>query len=226
MSLPTVETIRQRIEAVEEPEVRYCLMTAYLFAGRISEVVSRATPGDTTTARGPKGTDVKREIYKIGSLEEPAVVFTVRTAKRNGKERSVGLPLNPEFEPWAERLYDYFREFGKDFVFPFTRQKMWRHSQEVFDGLTYPIERYIVFITEGEVKTRKIVNEHIRKFRLHALRHLRTTELVSSYGFNGVNLSTYGGWTLQRGAGISNVMARYINLSWQSYFPKLLKERM
>lgn len=58
LSLPAYDIVRERIEAVQDQEIRYCLETTYLFAGRISEVVSRATLGDSkTTARGPKGSD-------------------------------------------------------------------------------------------------------------------------------------------------------------------------
>ena len=44
---------------VEDPKIKHVLIAAYLFAGRISEVVGKVCPKDTTTARGPKGTDIR-----------------------------------------------------------------------------------------------------------------------------------------------------------------------
>jgi len=225
MSLPNVEVVRERIESIRRRDIRNCFMATYLFAGRISEVVGRATRRDTTTARGPRGIDASREVYKIGNLAEPAVVFKVKTAKREGRERRIGLPINTEFEPWTETLHDYFKECEDRIVFPFTRQKIWSFANRVFEDLRYPIEKYILFTEENGVTIKKVVDQHFRAFRLHALRHLRASELVEFYGFNGVDLSIYGGWTLQRGAGLSTVMARYLSLNWQSYFPKLLKKR-
>ena len=225
MSLPNVEVVRERIETIRRRDIRNCFMATYLFAGRISEVVGKATMRDTTTARGPRGTDVNPEVYKFGNLEEPAAVFKVKTAKRGGRERRIGLPFNPDFEPWTKTLYDYFEEVGNDIVFPFTRQKVWSYAENIFEDLYYPIEEYILFAEEKGITVKKAVSSHERAFRLHALRHLRASELVEVYGFTGVDLSIYGGWTLQRMAGLSNVMARYLNLSWQSYFPKLLKKR-
>jgi len=151
-------------------------MATYLFAGRISEVVGKATKGDTmTTPRGPQGVDASRQIYEVGSIGEEAVVFKVKTAKRRGRERRIALPLNSDFEPWAELLYDYFKEMGNAVVFPYTRQKMWEYAKRVFEGLSYPIETYMIW-RNGELL--KKVDEHFRPFRLHALRHLRATELV------------------------------------------------
>ena len=221
MNLPNVNEIRSRIDSVPWRDIRCCLRTCYLFAGRISEVVGKASYGDTTTARGPRGVDADLDIYTLGEGKEQAVVFTVKTAKRGGRERKVALPLN--YEPWVKEVYDYFQQRGSELVFPFTRQKVWAYAKEVFDGLTYPIEKYV--LTKKDLGLRKVIDEHLRPFRLHALRHLRASELVEFYGFDGFNLATYGGWTYHTMTRVSTVMERYLSLGWQSYFPKLLKER-
>jgi len=221
MSLPSVDVVRERIESIRRKDVRNCFKATYLFAGRISEVVGKACRRDTTTARGPMGTDATRRVYEVGFLKESAVVFTVKTAKRNGKERLIALPLNPEFEPWAETLCDYFEECGPQIVFPFTRQKMWEHSKRAFEGLSCPIETYTLW-KDGRLLRK--VEDHSRRFRLHALRHLRATELVAHYGFNGFELATYCGWTYRTATGMGSI-DRYLSLDWQSYFPKLLKKR-
>lgn len=225
MSLANVGVVRDRIDSIKRRDVCNCFMATYLFDARISEVVGKASRRDTTTARGPRGTSASLQIYQRGDIKEQAVVFRVRTAKRKGKERLIALPLNPDFEPWTQTLYDYFKECGSELVFPFTRQKLWEVSKKVFKGLVYPIEEYKIIVEEGNVKVKHVIPEHLRDLRLHGLRHVRATELVEFYGFNGIELCTYGGWKL-KGAGLSSVMSRYVNVNWQGYFPKLLKKRM
>jgi len=225
MSLPNIETIRERIEHIKNEKFKMCLMTTYLYAGRISEVIGRATAGDNTTARGPKGNDVRLDYYQNGEHKEPCVVFTVRTAKREGIVRNVALPL--DYEPWAEVVYKYFQRFKTRTVFPFTRQRvgMYVRENQIFDGLTYPIEKYTIVKTVGKLKKVKTKNRHFRRYNLHAIRHSRASELVEFYGFDGFNLAVYGGWTYKTAARTSGVMDRYLSLGWQNYFPKLLKKR-
>ena len=221
MSLPEVKTIRERIESIPRIDFRSCLMTAYLYAGRISEVIGKSSIADNTTARGPKGTDVELDEYRSGELKEPCVVFTVRTAKRQGKERKIALPVN--YEPWAESLFQYFKDHGPNLVFPFTRQAvgLYVRNNEVFEGLSYPIETYQIW-KNGQI-IRK-VDGHKRPFNIHALRHLRATELVEFYGFGGRDLATYGGWTF-RSFGYPAAADRYLSLGWHGYFHRLLKRR-
>ena len=215
-SLPSVEDVRERIEHVQQEEIRYCLMTAYLYAGRISEVVGYASQGDTSVARGPKGNDVRFDVID----GHKTALFSVYTAKRKGQERVVALPL--EFEPWALPVAEYFQKAGSNYVFPFSRQFVSRKTKKTFEGFQYPIEQYK--IKQGELV--KVVERHWNPFRLHALRHLRTTELVRFYHFRAEDLAAYCGWRLRTIArDISPVMERYIDLSWQEYYPKLLRER-
>jgi hypothetical protein len=225
MSLKDVNEVRTRIARAEREDFRHCLMATYLLDARISEVVSKACAKDTTIARGPKGSDAKQENFIQSGSEIQCVVFTVKTAKRQGKERYIALPLDEQYEPWAKPLYGYFLAAGNRPVFDFTRQTIWKYIKDAdtFKGLTCPITRYIV--TKKLTLEKQPVPEHDNPFRLHALRHLRASELVGFYGFDGFNLATYGGWTYHTMAQTSSVMDRYLSLSWQSYFPKLLKKR-
>lgn len=197
-------------------------MTAYLYAGRISEVVGHASPSDNTVARGPTRVDVKEEIFNLGPIHEPCVVFKVRTAKRDGIERSIALPVN--YEEWAQPLCDYFKSVGRGLIFPFTRQLVGRYvkDHQVFKGLRYPILTYSIWKDGTLVKK---VDSHTNPFVPHALRHLRATELIDEYGFDGIDLSVYGGWTLRSMIGVGSAMQRYAHLQWRRYFPKLLKQR-
>ena len=227
LTLPEVETVRKRIETAAKKEAKFCLMSAYLFCARASEIIGITNSYDVihgqTIARGPTGQDVKIETFELGDIKTEAVVFTIRTAKRDGKIRKIALPREKHFEPWTELLYNYYREHGSDKVFPFTRQKAWEYAQETFEGLRYPIEKYNTYDSE-DTKT-KPVKAHMKPFRTHALRHLRATELIETFGFTGFDLSVYGGWTLRSMVGVGSAMSRYAHLDWRRYFPKLLKKR-
>jgi hypothetical protein len=223
MSLPDVQEFRRRVENVNDEPIRYCLMTLYLFCGRISEVVAQAYKTDRTVARGPQGTDARLDVYRVGDMEFPAVVFTVHTAKRHGFERKVAVPADPEYEPWAQPVYEYFKKHEDKPVFPFTQQYVRYRCYKlgVFKGLTYTVETYPVWKNKVIVKR---VKRHSRPFTLHAIRHLRASELVDFYGFSGAELAVYGGWTFHTVL-FPAATDRYLSLGWQSYFPKLLKKR-
>lgn len=219
--------VRERIEAIRRIPIRYACMTAYLYCGRASEVVGKAYRTDRkTTPRGPRGTkDVRLDQFVQGDRKEPAVVFTVRTAKRKGLVRSVALPIR--YEPWAKLLYKYFQRAGDRPVFPFTRQFLYEKASRAFKGWAYPIDPYKIW---EDGKLAKNVRAHLKPFGIHALRHVRATELVEFYGFDGFNLAAYGGWTIsttqaQFGVSFPRVISRYLYLNWQGYFPKLLKSR-
>jgi hypothetical protein len=222
MRLPDVHIVRERISSITYDEARHCLMAAYLFGCRISELVGRKTPSDKSVPRGPTGKDVKLVTgYRVGAQLYDVAVFTLATAKRQGKERSIALPLDRTLEPWTEPLLKYYTHAGSNHVFPFTRQVVWLRAHDAFKGLRYPIDRYVI-TKKGSTK-REEIKQHSRDFALHALRHLRTTELVKEYGFDGLDLSIFGGWTMKPMLGVGSSMERYLSLSWQRYFPKLLR---
>jgi len=222
MSLPSINVFRERVESVVKEDIRYCLMATYAYCGRISEVVAEAYTCDNTIARGPRGTDVRLDTYPIGETKYDAVVFTVRTAKRLGIERKVAVPI--AYESWAMPLYEYYKRFGEARVFPFAQQyvRYWVRKLKVLEGLTYPIETYPIY--KDKILINRVLR-HTRNFTLHAIRHLRASELVDYYGFNGPELAIYGGWTF-RSIGFPSATDRYLSLGWQSYFPRLLKRRI
>ena len=228
LTLPEVETVRKRIETATKKEAKFCLMAAYLFCARASEIIGTTNRYDIshnqTVARGPTGQDVKLENFELGDIKTEVAIFTVRTAKRDGKIRKIALPLEKKFEPWTEQLYNYYFEHGNNKVFPFTRQKAWAYARSAFSGLSYPIEKYSLY--DPMDPKPKPIKAHNKPFRTHALRHLRATELIETFGFTGFDLSVYGGWTLGSMVGVGSSMSRYAHLDWRRYFPKLLKKRL
>lgn len=237
--LPATREVRRRIEGIEDESHRNALKFAWLGLCRVSEVVGVAYDSDVgTTARGPTGDSFDITEYVGNGVSVPVVVFTVKTSKRGGLPRSVAYPLDPSYEPWAVELCDYFKGFGgDDFVFPFTRQKLWSVARKHFTGLKYPIEEYQRVIEEHEIKdnmriidsdgSRYVVkvSRHVNDMGCHAIRHIRAVDLMTIYGFNVQELSTIGGWTLRSMTGASGAISRYVHLDWRSYFPRLLIKR-
>ena len=131
----TDSIIRRRINLIRPKSVRMCTKYLYVIDGRPSEVVCKAYASDRrTVARGPVGIDAKIDVYhpeRFATVEEafkeqkktgvkhvhPAVIFKVKTAKRRGRPRYCAVPIDPEMEPWAQELAQYFDEFGEDDVF-------------------------------------------------------------------------------------------------------------
>jgi len=222
--LPSVDEIRRRIELIPEKSIQMACKALYLLAARASEIVGRAYVYERFY--GVRGVDAHLDYYLLDNRKIDAVVFRLKTAKRKGTPRNIGLPL--DYEPWAKELFDYFQQFGNDYVFPFTRQELWFQAKKHFKDLTYKVYEYpYVDKKTGELKWKEA---HDKSFTLHALRHLRSVELVEFYGFDGFNLSAYCGWTIRSGqarfgVSVSPAMTRYIHLAWQGYFPKLLKKR-
>jgi len=229
---PDLMKVRDRIETIKHVPSRHCAKYLYLIDGRISEAVGRKAPSDKgSAARGPRGRDVSFQEYD----GEEVALFNVYTSKREGTLRICALPLNSVYEPWTREIAEYFDRFDRDnHVFPFNRGKVWRECRSAWEGLVYPIENYKVIevdlkgnviLNENGKKKSKTITRHTRPFNLHAIRHIRATDLVVYYGFNGPNLSAFAGWTLSTAMQVSSSINKYVSLDWRSYFHKLLKKR-
>lgn len=205
-----VREVRQRISRVPHEGARMALTCCYLFAARVSEIVAFASESDTTTPYGPRGTDAWTDVYDHYGKSVEVAVFRIRTAKRGGVERFIGLPMDRAYEPLTRPVFEYFKSKGEYYCFPFTRQALFVHASEAFKGIKYPIEKYAN------------VGRHEKEAGIHFLRHLRATELRSEYGIWGPELADYGGWSYRQ-FGMTSSMTRYQIMTWQGYFPKLLK---
>lgn len=209
-NLPSVEDIRTRIDSVKEIKYRNALRYEYLICGRVSEVCGKWAP---------IGTDA--QIVEFDG--EEAVLFTVKTAKRQGKLRPVALPL--KYDPWARALVGWFEYRGEEKAFPFCMRSLQRVASRLFDGFHYPIEKY------GEREA------HWNPVCTHALRHIRALQdLMCFYGFDGLDLAIYAGWSSQSvDSMLPGIASRYLHLIGNTvnthlmkslaskYFPKLLR---
>jgi len=112
-------------------------------------------------------------------------------------------------------------------VFPFSRQDVWEyitHKQRIFEGLNYRIKKYH-YLKNGAVVEDKgfKVLSHNRKFKGHALRHVRVDELLKRYHFDGVDIAAYVGWSMGKEG--PDMMSNYAEIRemWQRYIKKLCK---
>ena len=177
----------------------------------------------------------KREIDEVIdelSQRVKVAVFKIKIAKQHLEEheeppyRLVALPMPKQYEPWTEELYNYFHDKGDDLVFPFNRQTVWHYItniQPIFEGLTYRIKKYN-FMKTGEPHC-KILSHH-RAFKLHALRHVRTDELITRFHFDGIDIGAYVGWSMgssQKVSSMPSMAGNYAEIreAWPRYIKKL-----
>ena len=82
----------------------------------------------------------------------------------------------------------------------------------------------------GSTTATKIVKANLRgmdkHFHLHLLRHYRISHLITNYGFNPYELTSFTGWSIGSTFGALGIKASsnidvYSHLSWKSYIDKL-----
>lgn len=175
----------------------------------------------------------RQETHDVGRKEKALVIVT-KTAKRQGLERWVGIPV--DYEPWARPTFRYFAQRDNEKVFPFTRQALGEYvrSNHIFEGFIWTVHKYEIVLTPtvrnnvGEVLAKALVKKverHPKPFTIHSLRDARATYLYVEKHMDGGELAINGGWAINRAeVGVSAVIARYIDLyrEWWRPFPKLL----
>lgn len=168
----------------------------------------------------------------------PIAVFKVNIAKqhlevyRGQKEaypfRYVALPIEEQYHPWVKSLVDYYHDAGDHVVFDFNRQDNWEfitRKNKVFDGLFYPIKKYHYY-PNGDITTEPVpCFAHPRLFKCHAIRHVRTDQLIADLNFDGFDLQALVGWSAGSGNKISSAPAQASNYAeirqaWRRYVPK------
>ena len=213
---PSIKQVRVAIENIAQDNVRTCLQFILLTGCRSSEAVGYKSPNDDTTNYG-----ITRDRVEIHEqLGEEAAVFRLRTAKRKGMPRFCAIPLSSNYEVWTRDIVKMF-DGSPEPVWSFTRQRLHGVCVKAFDGMVYPIAKYL----KGEKKNWDLIPEHWKPARAHALRPFRASDLRNFSGFDAQDLSMFLGWTMGTGSQMPSVASRYITQRWQRYFPKLLKTR-
>jgi len=259
MSLPNVLEFRQRVETILNIDQKIAYKTLHLICGRVGEVITEKYPSDKTANPTGHKLTVTKETYQpdlndpqerdtwtfikllqgqpvnfneIANIKEEVAVFHVSTEKRLGLTRIIGLPLNPQYDPWIKQVYDYLSQKSQN-GFQFTRQEMWNTAKTTFEGFTYTIHPYNrAVIKNGEYQydekgklLKDKIKEKTKNFTDQGIRHLRNLELKKFYGLTPEERAGYGGWTLATVTGTSAAQDRYEEAPWRIYFPKLLKQR-
>jgi hypothetical protein len=205
--MPTDYEIREWINNISDSKYRLAFMYQYLIAGRISEVAGKY---------GPVGNDA----IKTDFDGESAVMFIVKTAKRKGRLRGCAVPLNPEYEPWAQEVYDYMVGFGSSYPFRFAekwstsiRYMQWE-ATKAFESLEWPMIGYTV--KESKEAEAVKVPERWNKVTSHVMRKRRATTLMWDYDFTGIDLALYGGWTESSAESMPQALKHYLYVDTKS----------
>jgi len=184
-----VAEVRRRIDEIYNKKLRVIAQFQLQTACRISEAVGKYA--------------VKKEDLKLREYNgHDLALWTLHTAKRNGKDRIVALPFS---EDWVTELVDYFQS-RKKMVFDYGPSSVKHLLPQEIGDLEYTIEPY-----RGR-------ESHPRQMNTHALRHVRLTELVNDYGFDMMDLSVFAGWKLKGMAG------RYVTSQWGRYIDKMFNK--
>lgn len=152
---PTEAEVRERIESIKDEKYRYAFMYQHLICGRISEVCGQYAPLGTAFIENEfevpifiQKTFGEEEVTVVELTNVPAVLFIVKTAKRQGRLRPCAIPLDPKYEPWSQPMLDYFKEVGNNYPFMFhkrvehsVRYAQWK-AEDAFDGMMWPMVEY------------------------------------------------------------------------------------
>jgi len=162
--MPSDSEIRERIDSISDEKYRNAFKYQYLIAGRIAEVCGRYAP---------KGDDV----FPVDFDGELAALFVVKTAKRKGKLRAVALPLNTEYEPWADDIRLYFTQHKNEYPFKFAdnwktsiRYAQWE-AEKAFKDLEWPMAEYTkameIKVNESQILDRGINMRNQDVYKIH-----------------------------------------------------------
>ena len=286
---PTIQMIRDEIEAIPEDETRMfnmCLLTFGARSAEFSGVNCTNEKAYGTIGKGycwieeyqPKSISNEEQTERLNKIiANPNIttgqamammimpptpmkvaVFKIPIAKKHllqGESivyRHAAIPFDKKYEPWAEEIFNYYQQRGRELLFPENRKHYldYLRMHNIYKGFAYPVERYTIRTVLGKLETvptadpanplrtfkridkTGLVNQydakpqHDHKFKQHGLRHKRTEELNDFYEIkDALALSSFIGWAPARGA--NTMIARYGNIyqNWGSYIGSLFKVR-
>jgi len=207
--LPTPLEVRQQIEKVgskihptdnrrvakdvDEYQLQMAMKYQYLVAGRVSETAGKYQPG----------TELAYPVYING---EECLLLPVKTAKRKTEEgwslRGPSIPFNPDFEPWAEELWEYLQD-NRD---PFRFAEKDSTSKRILEAaITHTFDGFRWLLKPTSSRGSKWVD-----FKSHSLRRCRTLMLQVFHKFQPFDLLFYGGWEDEDMAKTPSGMSHYL----------------
>lgn len=169
----------------KDPRDRTLFYFCYLTGARISE------------ALGVKGSDLAMiRSKKLGDY------LTVRLVTRKNKRipfRDVPVPLKYKEGQMVNYIFGY-----KEIETLTENEKIFPHLSRTNAWNRLTKETVNVRAIYG----REILERHTHKINPHYLRHCRLTHLVQKYGFNGIQLMQFAGWSNTKPATV------YVHLNW------------
>jgi len=196
MSSPLIDTlkdVRSRIESISDEKYRLAFKYQYLIGGDAGEVSGK---------NAPNGIDASKHELYVGNSRYDAVLFKVKTVRREHHYRTCILPLDPKYDPWVSEVFQYFTKSENNYPFRFKRNDgsgilgagtskkyIMRMAKEIFKGLNWFKEGYST--AKGKQDRRRV------DFTSGQLRDLRLAVLSELYGFNEVELAYFGAWSLK-----------------------------
>ena len=69
--------------------------------------------------------------------------------------RHAAIPLDKKYEPWAEQIYNYYQQRGKELLFVNNRKHYldYMRTRKIFENFAYPVERYTIRTVLGQLET-------------------------------------------------------------------------
>ncbi len=239
------EQLRSRIEAITEditiphPSAKFPKgvirvkastlrgldMLAYLGGFRVDEICGKAYGNANTSHTLTLTEDVHR------ATGEPVLLIRVNALKKKVPTlREIGIPLNPQHEPFAQPLLEAWKDNGAK-PFPIDRHTTYRANRVAFSGIEYRVKPRLIY-QRGEDKRlirdqagKKILDrfvpEHGKPVSDQGIRHIRTSELRNRFQLTREERTAFYRWSTMNLEGAA-VMDEYDQPEWFEYFGKLL----
>lgn len=238
IKIPNIRAWREAVDHINNERNRLVIEVGYLLAARECEICKRVNPynlkEDSTHKSFGYGQflETERDVFRSpdGNMFNVFLLSSAVAKKRSKKVgegepeveyKIVALPESPRYEPWTVDVMEWAARNKRIVMSKKTGKQDWMLDPSF--NLTPRTINTIVgkFIAEsfGIDDMSSIKN---------ILRHIRLTHLRRAYRFDPFDLSLYSGQSLKTsfekfGQSVSTSLEPYLDLPWDTYFPKLLK---
>lgn len=191
--IETLKDVRKRIETIPNEQYRNAFKYQYLIGGDAGEV---------SGINAPLSSDAQFIQLRVGSSEIDAILFIVKTVRRQDHFRACVLPLDTRFDPWVKDVYNWIQKNEDTYPFRFPRKDgsgvlgaktsktyIMNLAKEIFQGLTW--------FKEGYTTTKKRQERRDVDFTSSQLRDLRLAVLSELYAFDEADSAYFGAWKLK-----------------------------
>ena len=189
-------------------------------------------------AANPSG--ARRNVSASLSLEEDTlddepVLLIKRTPlkKKSAPTLEIGVPLNPEYEPFSRPVLDAWRRVRGN-PCNLTASQALAANHLIFTGIGYRIRPRVIYERSengkpirdaaGRKVIKRVVAEHMKPAANHVIRHIRATELRRRFKLTREERTAFFNWSTMNLGG-SAMQDDYDQVEWIEWFSKLCKRR-